>query len=225
MVKWHKGNELVQQLSKTEFGLTLKLTQSSQTTVNFLDIKITLSDNTFLTTVFVKPTTTPVIIPKWSYDPWAFKKSAFTFYFTRSFTHCSNNLLRNKEICRIFSLGCKFRYNDKFMQRISRKIESKFLLHASQLGPSSAVVHLLNPQSRVPLPFKLHSNSSIKSVLKSTNKTHTFKRGPTIYNLLRNNKSKRALECKSGVYKIPTQNNSDNKIGNLCRSNGAQLQR
>lgn len=40
---------------------------------------------------------------------------------------------------------------------------------------------------------------------------HTFRRAPTIFNLLRNDKSIRSNDFKSGVYKIPVQNFEDNR--------------
>lgn len=71
----HRAHDVIQQLSKKEYGLTLKLTEVSQGVINFLDIKIIASEGTFITTVYTKPTTTPVIIPRWSFDPWTYKKN------------------------------------------------------------------------------------------------------------------------------------------------------
>lgn len=63
---------------------------------------------------------------------------------------------------------------------------------------------------RFTLPYKLHANYTVKKTLKSTDRSHTFKRSPTIFNLLRNDKDKRTEEYKSGVYKIPLRNIDDN---------------
>lgn len=64
---------------------------------------------------------------------------------------------------------------------------------------------------RFTLPYKLHANYTVKKTLKSTDRSHTFKRSPTIFNLLRNDKDKRTEEYKSGVYKIPLRNIDDNR--------------
>lgn len=69
----HKAYDIVQQLSRKEYGLTLQLTQVSQSIINFLDIKIIASEEIFNTTVYVKPTTTSVIIPRWSLTPGCIK--------------------------------------------------------------------------------------------------------------------------------------------------------
>lgn len=65
----HNTGDLVQHFSKEEFGLKLNLAQVSRSEVNFLDIKIFAGIDTFNTTIYIKSTAPPVIIPRWSFDP------------------------------------------------------------------------------------------------------------------------------------------------------------
>lgn len=60
----HKSSLLLKHFSRSEYGLSLKLTQTSRSVVNFLDIKIIASGDHFDTTVYTKPTAIPVIIPR-----------------------------------------------------------------------------------------------------------------------------------------------------------------
>lgn len=156
----------------------------------------------------------PVIIPKWSFDPWAYKKAAFTSYFKRSFTHFSNEALHKMELEHIYDCGLRHGYSRRFMWNVYMKEKAKFETSASltdhhELATSNEVTQ--DSSDRFPIPFRLHNYRTIRQALKSNNMSCTFKRATTVFSLLCNDKDRRAEGFKSGVYKIPLHNVDDNR--------------
>lgn len=78
--------------------MKLTLDQRSKETIHFLDVDIEIRQTTLRTTVYRKPGATPIIIPKWSNDPWRYKKAALKAYIDRANTHCSDSILRDKKL-------------------------------------------------------------------------------------------------------------------------------
>lgn len=136
----------------------------------------------------MKPTTTLVIILKWS-----FKKSAFTYYFSRCFTHCSNAFFCRAECDRIFNLGRKHGYTTKFMQDLYLREKAKCnrqTLPSGQRETSTSNEHAVDTTCRLPIPYRFHTSKRVRTSLKSVNVARTFKRAPTIFNILRNDEQK-----------------------------------
>lgn len=68
------STELIKQFTKQQYGLKLKLTLEDNKVVNYLDVKIFANLESLNTTVYVKPTNTPVLISRWFNDSWSYKK-------------------------------------------------------------------------------------------------------------------------------------------------------
>lgn len=58
---------------------------------------------------------------------------------------------------------------------------------------------LLGMTFRCPTPYLLHNNKVVKSSLKSANVASTFRKAPTIFNILCNDKTKRTENFKTGL--------------------------
>lgn len=76
--------DLTEEFTLEQYGLSLKSDQKSKKGIHYLDINIQVEEETIRTTVFRKPTDTPVIIPNWSRDPVNYKKAAFRSMFKRA---------------------------------------------------------------------------------------------------------------------------------------------
>lgn len=63
------AKDLEKYLTKDQYGLKLKTMQENREVVNYLDVKMIVTDEGLDTTVYTKPTSMPVLIPSWSYDP------------------------------------------------------------------------------------------------------------------------------------------------------------
>lgn len=63
------AKDLEKYLTKDQYGLKLKTMQENREVVNYLDVKMIVMDERLDTTVYTKPTSMPVLIPSWFYDP------------------------------------------------------------------------------------------------------------------------------------------------------------
>lgn len=52
----------------------------------------------------------------------------------------------------------------------------------------------------------------VRSSLKSANNASIFRRAPTIFNVICNDKTKRSNDFKTGVYKVPLRNLDNNQL-------------
>lgn len=62
------------------------------------------------------------------------------------------------------------------------------------------------------IPYRLHNNTAMKSSIKAANVVSAFKRAPTIFNILCNDKTKRGEGFRTGIYKVPLINLEDNQF-------------
>lgn len=160
--------------------------------------------------VYVKPSAPPLVIPRWSYDPRSFKKSAFDFYFKRCIMHCSDRFLRKVEIDRILEVGRKHGYAKGFLRKLYRKAKVKFLklsTPSGQLQISAPKECSFDVNTCYTIPYRLHNSKEVKSSLRSANRNSAFRRAPTVFEVIRNDKSKR----QEG-YKVPLKNIEDNQL-------------
>lgn len=76
--------DLLSLFTEEAYRLKLVLVQKEKEMINFLNVQIQVSNNTIETTVYRKPEATPVIIPRWSNDRWAYNKAVLRAYITRA---------------------------------------------------------------------------------------------------------------------------------------------
>lgn len=105
-------------MSDNSLRLHLKLDQASGKKINFLDVQVEVTRNTYKTKVYRKPTYIPIYIPNTPTTKLTHKASAFRALFRRAFTHCSTKADRDIEINEIFSQGRKHGYSNSFLNKM-----------------------------------------------------------------------------------------------------------
>lgn len=83
------------------------------------------------------------------------------------------------------------------------KIENELICQQLLLTEHGEEPQRTNQQQFIPIPYRLNNNRQVKRILKKSNYKKAYKRAPTIYNILRNDKDKYDDQYKSGIYKIP----------------------
>ncbi|XP_023210199.1 uncharacterized protein LOC111613110 [Centruroides sculpturatus] len=81
-------HEFLNRINNNKDGLRLKLEQKSSLNVHFLDINIKFMGDHLSTSVYIKPTHTPLYIPTQSMDPYRYKMAAFQALLRRAYLYC-----------------------------------------------------------------------------------------------------------------------------------------
>ncbi|XP_067133582.1 uncharacterized protein [Centruroides vittatus] len=190
------------EINKNPYGLTLALDQESAFNVNFLDLSITCKEGQIWTDIYRKPTYQPIIIPKNSVDPMNFKYAAFHAWIKRAYTHCTSVIDTYKELSYIRATALQHGYRSKEIDGLIDRFQRT---KNRQLPP-------MNQGRKVILNYFPFLHTMIKKVAKNNNLRLLYRRNPTIYRLLRNDKKKENHSYKTGVYSIPLKDrrfNSD----------------
>ncbi|XP_023209350.1 uncharacterized protein LOC111612376 [Centruroides sculpturatus] len=189
---WRNDNSaqyFLNKMNNNPYGVTLSLEQKSDTNVNFLDLSITCKYGEIWTHIYRKPSYLPIIIPKNSFDPHNFKNAAFRSWIKQAYTHCTSIVDTHRELNNIRTIAVQQGYRiseinaliDKFCNQTNKQPITK-----SQ-GP------------RVVLNYIPFLQSMIKKVYHKNILRVIYRRNPTIYRILRNDKKKGNRNNSTGV--------------------------
>lgn len=118
------------------------------------------------------------------------------------------------ELNRIYRSGARHGYSHKFMHKLYLQQKDKIredFYDVAQVQSDERPLSLPGQVDRIALPYKTHEYKTLAKALKKSNTKCTYKRPPTIFSLLRNDKKKRKSEFDSGVYRIPVDNIQDQR--------------
>ncbi|XP_067119064.1 uncharacterized protein [Centruroides vittatus] len=199
LVIWRNHARIQQFLSdmnSNDHGLKLNLEQVSSDELHFLDIGITFKNGSINTKVYIKPTHDPLYIPPTSNDPINYKLSAFRALIRRAFQYCSNIMDTMRELDRIRQVARMLGFGPRTVERLiaayKNPIESK-----NKRDLTNGITKFTY-NKRLP--------SVIEGIAGRRNSTVVYKRAPSIYKLLRNDKDGIKRNEQPGLYSIPYSN-------------------
>ncbi|XP_067124827.1 uncharacterized protein [Centruroides vittatus] len=199
LVIWRNHARIQQFLSamnSNDHGLKLSLEQVSSDELHFLDISIAFRNGSIDTKVYIKPTHDPLYIPSTSNDPITYKLSAFRALIRRAFQYCSNILDTMRELDRIRQVAKVLGFGPRTVER----------LIAAYRNPK------VNKKKRdltngiTKFTYNKRLSSVMEGIAGRMNSTIVYKRAPSIYRLLRNDKDAIRPSEQPGVYSIPYSN-------------------
>ncbi|XP_023223254.1 uncharacterized protein LOC111624595 [Centruroides sculpturatus] len=199
LILWRNNSrvhEFMSRINDNNDGLKLRLEQKSTFNVHFLDINIRFMKGHLSTSVYTKPTHTPLYIPSQSMDPYQYKMAAFRTLIRRNNLYCDRVGDRAKEIDRVLQVARTLGYRKSVIVGMLKKYERGIVKKT-----------LSNVPTRL---MKFTYNSSMNSVMKEIasrkESRMILRRAPNLYKMLRNDKDSIKAEEKAGVYKIPYEN-------------------
>ncbi|XP_067133564.1 uncharacterized protein [Centruroides vittatus] len=217
-----KSNRLIarfiDKINDNEDGLSLKLEQKSSVMIHFLDIKVIFREGRISTGVFIKPTHSPLYIPAGSNDPYKYKLAAFRALIRRAFLYCENVIDRDAEIERITQVAEALGYKRNVLKGIINKLE---------VGTDAAPGRGRGPSSYTKFTYNKRLGSIMKEIAHIKDTKIILKRAPNLYSILRNDKGLIKKEDRSGVYRIPYENQmlgiSKDYVGVTTRNLGVRI--
>ncbi|KAK4884497.1 hypothetical protein RN001_000768 [Aquatica leii] len=102
------------------------LEKSVNNTLPFLDLYISINNNSFTYDIYRKPTTTDHVIPFDSNHPMSHKMAAFRFFFNRLFTTPLNQNNYNKELDTVFFIALKNNFPVRLIYNLYNKMSLKY---------------------------------------------------------------------------------------------------
>ncbi|XP_067131707.1 uncharacterized protein [Centruroides vittatus] len=193
--------KLLQTVNNNPFGLKLKLDQQDDRLAHFLDLSIFLDRSCITTSVFHKPNLLPFFIPSASNDPFTYKISAYRALIRRAYTHCSNTNDAFREIQHIKRIAVAHGYNGKFIDVLAQRIHDSVVNNAISSSPRNL------RSKQVVVDFDPRLSQAYKILSKKAKVGLMYKRSPSIYKLLTNNKDKCSEARIPGVYSVPLVDN------------------
>ncbi|XP_023235281.1 uncharacterized protein LOC111634677 [Centruroides sculpturatus] len=189
----------VDRINSNPYGLTLELEQQGSSSVNFLDLTITCMKGEIRTNIYRKPTSIPIIIPKNSVDPEHIKMAVFRSWIRRAHTHCTNVCDTVKEIQYIRRTAMQHGYGRRRIEALIKK--------DNNLARRQKQNHQKEKMVLDYIPFL---KPIIKKITKSKNLQIVYRRNPTIYKMLRNDKGDYESNSLTGIYSIPLRDSRFN---------------
>ncbi|XP_023228318.1 uncharacterized protein LOC111628714 [Centruroides sculpturatus] len=101
LILWKNNSRIKNFLDKindNNDSLSLRLEQKSSLDLHFLDIGIKFRKGHLSTSIFIKPSHSPLYIPSQSKDPYKYRIAAFRALIRRAFLYCDRIQDRSKEI-------------------------------------------------------------------------------------------------------------------------------
>ncbi|XP_067143463.1 uncharacterized protein [Centruroides vittatus] len=147
LILWRSNSRIKDFLDKindNNDGLTLRLEQKSSLNLHFLDIDITFKKGHLSTSVFIKPSHSPLYIPSQSKDPYKYKIAAFRALIRRAFLYCERVQDRTKEINRIISVARTLGYQKSTILGIIKKYENNIKKRCFKNAPNKFVKFTYN---------------------------------------------------------------------------------
>ncbi|XP_067141713.1 uncharacterized protein [Centruroides vittatus] len=153
LILWRSNSRIKDFLDKindNNDGLTLRLEQKSSLNLHFLDIDITFKKGHLSTSVFIKPSHSPLYIPSQSKDPYKYKIAAFRALIRRAFLYCERVQDRTKEINRIINVARTLGYQKSTILGIIKKYEHNIKKGCFRNAPNKFVdVHQGSPNGDI----------------------------------------------------------------------------
>ncbi|XP_023232908.1 uncharacterized protein LOC111632647 [Centruroides sculpturatus] len=188
----HRVNQFLDRINDNPYGLTLELEQENGSIVNFLDLTISCKDGEIGTDIYRKPTYLPIVIPRNSADPEHIKMAVFRSWIRRAHTHCTSVCDTYKELEYIKNMAMQQGYR---RERIDALIANCRKRLPSQGGNQR--------KERIVLNYIPFLKGMVKKVTRDKDVRIVYKRNPTVYRLLRNDKGNYERSAMAGVYSIP----------------------
>ncbi|XP_067121775.1 uncharacterized protein [Centruroides vittatus] len=197
----HNTQRFLNDINDNPYGLTLQLDQESYNNVHFLDINITCGEGEIKTNIYRKPGLNTIIIPNQSVDPRHIKYAAFRSWIKRAYTHCTNICDTYKELDYILEIATQQGYQRNIVEKLITTFQNRSNHSPADNGKQKMVINYY--------PFL---NKMINEIAKANNIRIVYRRNPTVYKLLRNDKKREDRNSLTGVYSIPIKDqrfNSD----------------
>ncbi|XP_023240403.1 uncharacterized protein LOC111638866 [Centruroides sculpturatus] len=209
-------------VNDNRYGLTLELDQAHDRQVHFLDISIKVDGKRIQTEVYRKLIAEPLYIPTTSCDPYHYKIAAFNTLIKRAYTHSSTKAALESEHRNIANIAKRHGYYN-LMNKLSKK------LRHPQVSARDAGQEDDRPEhkDRVPVTYNPWLQKLYSEIAKKKNINITYRRCPTVFNILRNAKDPPNNHMLSGVYTIPLKDHRCDEqllyIGSTKRSLSVRL--
>ncbi|XP_023214537.1 uncharacterized protein LOC111617489 [Centruroides sculpturatus] len=182
----------MERINDNPYGLTLGLDQESEKNVNFLDISITCKEGEIWTGIYRKPVYQPIIIPKNSIDTKQVKYAAFRAWIKRAYTHCTSLVDTYEELDYIQKVATQQGYHRKEIEALIKRMQIQ-----NQQPPE------IEQRKNVVINYFPFLNKIIRKVANKNKLRIIYRRNPTVYRLLRNDKKKDNRNSLTGIYSIP----------------------
>ncbi|XP_023217910.1 uncharacterized protein LOC111620245 [Centruroides sculpturatus] len=189
-------HEFMSRINDNNDGLRLRLEQKSSMNVHFLDINIRFMKGHLSTSVYIKPTHTPLYIPSQSMDPYQYKMAAFRALIRRAYLYCDQIADREKEIDRVLQVARTLGYRKSVIVGMLKKYERGIVKRTLRNVPTRLTKFTYNSSM----------NSVMKEIARRKESRMVLRRAPNLYKILRNDKDNIRAEERAGVYKIPYEN-------------------
>ncbi|XP_067121140.1 uncharacterized protein [Centruroides vittatus] len=189
-------HQFLNAMNSNDHGLRLNLEQLSGDELHFLDIGITFKNGAINTKVYIKPTHDPLYIPSTSNDPITYKLSAFRALIRRAFQYCSNIMDTMRELERIRQVAKMLGYGPRTVER----------LIAAYKNPKKNKKKRDLTNGITKFTYNKRLSSVMECIASHRNSNIVYKRAPSIYKLLRNDKEEIKRSEQPGVYSIPYSN-------------------
>ncbi|XP_067126607.1 uncharacterized protein [Centruroides vittatus] len=175
------------------FGLELEIEQQSHRKIHFLDIDVEVEEEGKITTkVYRKPSYIPEMIPWASHDPTNYKLAAFRALLRRAYTHCSRMQDTRREVEYIKKIAENVGVKSSKIKRLVQEIE-KGNNESKEKGEFTI------------MEYRAQLSNIYRRIGIEKNKKVAYRRNPTIFQLLRNDKAPIDRMKIPGVYRIPVQ--------------------
>ncbi|XP_067119212.1 uncharacterized protein [Centruroides vittatus] len=191
----------VQTVNNNPYGLVIEVEQISSTEAHFLDIAIRIEVSTIQTSVYRKPTATPIYIPKGSCDPFSYKAAAFKTLVRRAASYSSTKKTLDKELAYLKKVATYHGY-PSLIRRITRQ-HHQGSTSAGQANGSANKKDL----TRLPITYNPYVCKVYGEIAKKQQMQIAYRRGPTIAEILKNCKDPPDPNRMYGVYSIPLRDN------------------
>ncbi|XP_023211828.1 uncharacterized protein LOC111614694 [Centruroides sculpturatus] len=216
--------QFVEAMNDNPYRLSLEVDQHSNTNVHFLDVNIRIQGPNIHTTVYRKLCASPTYIPSDSCDPFQYKLAAFRSLVRRAYSHSSTQEALREELTHIEKIADMHGYHN-IVPRIAERHERALMSH------NTPMTTLRNSHSidmeRILLMFNHILISVYTAVAKRRNVNIAYKRGPTIFDILRNGKDPPDPIKSPGIYRIPVRDDRFGRdlvyIGSTKRSMGVRI--
>ncbi|XP_067127313.1 uncharacterized protein [Centruroides vittatus] len=187
-------------INNNSFGPEVEIEQQSHRKKHFFDIDIEVEEEGKIATkVYRKPSYIPEMIPWTSHDPANYKLAAFRALLRRAYTHCSRMQDTRKEvdyIKKIAGVGIKSSKIKGLMQEIEKGNNER-----EEKGEKEEFTIM---------EYRTQLSNIYRRIGVEKNKKIGYRRNPTVFQLLRNDKAPIDRMKVPGVYRIPVQDKRRN---------------
>ncbi|XP_023222115.1 uncharacterized protein LOC111623680 [Centruroides sculpturatus] len=190
-------NLFIDQVNNNNYSLTVEVEQHSDSTVHFLDVNIRIEESHLSTSVYRKQHDFPTYIPADSCDPFGYKVAAFRALVKRAYTHCSTQRALNKEMEYLRKVADIHGFHN-IIQRLATQYNN--------VGPPCTTNRedgIQQEQRIVTVTYNPILTTVYHKIAKLQGIRIAYRRCPSIFPLIRNEKDKPSRDRLPGVYSVP----------------------